>query len=71
MLIGYVCVFKVDGLQFFDLQYDVLCVVGVEWDNIYDDFVFGGCDDCFGLIVCFKLLCDGDVLVVWKFDCFG
>jgi len=71
MMIGYVRVSKADGTQTLDLQKDALIRVGVDSQDIYEDFVSGKQKQRPGLDACLKALREGDVLVVWKLDRLG
>ena len=62
---------KVDRGQGFDLHQDALLAAGVPPQHLYEDRASGRRDDHPGLATCLKALRQGDVLVVWKFDCLG
>ena len=62
---------KADGGQGFDLHRDALLAAGVPPQHLYEDCASGRRDDHPSLTTCLKALRQGDVLVVWKFDCLG
>ena len=62
---------KADGSQVLDLQRDALLNVGIQPEQIYEDFASGKKDDRPGLNACLKALRKGDTLIVWKLDRLG
>jgi DNA invertase Pin-like site-specific DNA recombinase len=57
--------------QRLDLQTDALLKAGVTPDQIFTENASGDTTDRPGFIDCFKVLRQGDTLVVWKLDRLG
>ena len=69
MLVGYMRVSTAE--QSLALQRDALLAAGIAPERIYEDTCSSTVADRPGLARALDVLCDGDILVVWKLDRIG